>query len=77
MEKSTPGSRRRRYEDSFKQEAVRLVTEEKRSPSEVERNLAFRAVCFSGIYLSSANGKCGLIPLRVCRSVITGKLTLH
>jgi transposase len=39
MEKTSPVQRRRRYEDSFKQEAVRLVTEEKRSPSEVERNL--------------------------------------
>jgi transposase len=39
MEKSTPAPHRRRYEESFKLEAIRLVSEEKRSPSEVERNL--------------------------------------
>jgi transposase len=39
MEKQLTGTRRRRYEDGFKQEAVRLVVEENRSPTEVERNL--------------------------------------
>lgn len=39
MEKASGGTRRRRYEDAFKREAVRLVVEENRSPTEVERNL--------------------------------------
>lgn len=39
MEKKPPVQRRRRYDESFKQEAIRLITEENRVPSEVERNL--------------------------------------
>ena len=39
MEKESPSQNRRRYDESFKREAIRLVTEENRLPSEVERNL--------------------------------------
>jgi transposase len=39
MEKASSLQRRRRYDEAFKREAIRLVAEENRSPTEVERNL--------------------------------------